>query len=113
MTDPQAQHTQGADAMKDEYRHRNTARPASRPSGRMHPARRRFGLMPLAAGLAALLLPLAAGVSAQTPLRWDSSLADGAVLGNSSVYSPRATMARVFPGNGLQVMPLALSLIHI
>ena len=93
--------------MKDEYRHRNTARPASGPSGRMRPARRRFGLMPLAAGLAAMLLPLAAGVSAQTPLRWDSSLADGAVLGNSSVYSPRATMTRVFPGNGLQVMPLA------
>lgn len=107
MTDPQAKHTQGADAMKDEYRHRNTARPASGPSGRMRPARRRFGLMPLAAGLAAMLLPLAAGVSAQTPLRWDSSLADGAVLGNSSVYSPRATMTRVFPGNGLQVLPLA------
>ena len=63
--------------------------------------------MSLAAGLTALLLPLAAGVSAQTSLRWDSSLADGAALGNGSVYSPRATMARVFPGNGLQLMPLA------
>lgn len=62
------------------------------------PARRRSAAFVLACqtGLIALLLPLAAGLSAQQPA--------GAY---GSVYSPRATMARVYPGAGLRVMPLA------
>ncbi|TXH73209.1 MAG: class A beta-lactamase-related serine hydrolase [Lysobacteraceae bacterium] len=48
-------------------------------------------------GLVALLLPLAAGLSAQQQ-------PPGAY---GSVYSPRATMARVYPGGGLRVMPPA------
>lgn len=102
MTDPQAKHTQGATAMKDDNRRRSAP-----PSARLQGPRRRFPLLALAAGISALLLPLSAGVSAQTSLRWDSSLGDGAVLGNASVYSPRATMVRVFAGNGLQVLPPA------
>ena len=60
-------------------------------------------------GLVTLLLPLAAGLSAQTPLRWDSTTAtDGPLPGDfGSVYSPKATMARVYPGAGLNVRPVA------
>lgn len=68
--------------------------PSERPhSG--HPGHRA-----LKTALAAVLLPLSIGLSAQTSLQWDSAQP-------GDVYSPRATMARVYPGSGLQVAPLA------
>ncbi len=56
-----------------------------------------------------MLLPLAAGLSAQTPLRWGTTTENsGPLPGNfGNVYSPKATMARVYPGEGFRVLPLA------
>ena len=70
---------------------------------RRHPARRLPARRLIAAklGLIAFLLPAAAGLSAQTPLRWNADNAQ------SGVYSPAATMAHVYPGQGLSLMPLA------
>lgn len=78
------------------------AGPAAAPS-----PRRGLGMrvLSLQTGLIALLLPMAAGLSAQTPLRWDGQTP--AVQGLNAVYSPHATMTRVYPGAGLKVMPLA------
>ena len=69
--------------------------------------RPRLGMrvLSLQTGLVALLLPLAAGLSAQTPLRWDGQAP--AIQGLNAVYSPYATMTRVYPGAGLKVLPLA------
>ena len=72
-----------------------------RPSTRA--PRRLRGLLATKAGLVALLLPMAAGLSAQTPLRWDGNPQPDA----SGVYSPKATMARMYPGAGLRIAPLA------
>lgn len=82
--------------MKDKMQRR---RHALRPAGRR--------LLAAKAGLIALLLPAAAGLSAQTPVvRWT---ADGALQPGQygAVYSQKATMARIYPGQGLQVTPLA------
>jgi beta-lactamase class C len=69
----------------------------------------RFTLRALAVqtGLVALLLPLAAGLSAQTPLRWDGRQSQPVGIMPLGLYSPQASMARVYPGNGLKVQPLA------
>ena len=98
-TDPQAKHTQGWLAMKDKTRH----------NGLRRSARTRAITLACQTGLVTMLLPLAAGLSAQTPLRWDSAnAANGPLPGDfGSVYSQKATMARVYPGAGLRIAPLA------
>jgi len=60
-------------------------------------------------GAACVLLSVSTGLSAQTPFRWDSDRSadvaqDGGLF---AVYSPRATMRRVYPGSNLRVMPVA------
>ncbi len=88
--------------MKDKTRH------SGRHSGLRRSVRTRAILLACQTGLVTLLLPLAAGLSAQTPLRWNSAGANGPLPGNfGSVYSPKATMARVYPGAGLQIQPIA------
>lgn len=71
-----------------------------------HHRRSRPVVMAWRTGAVAMLLPLAAGLSAQNTLRWDSGTpeARAAAFG---LYSPKATMARVYPGAGLRVAPLA------
>jgi beta-lactamase class C len=68
------------------------------------PERRAPRPLALSAGLVAMLLPLATGLSAQ-----DAATAPGNVVTGYSggVYSDRATMARMYPGQGLRVAPLA------
>lgn len=85
--------------MKDKTRH----------VGLRRSARIRAITLACQTGLVALLLPLAAGLSAQTPLLSESAgLTNGPLPGDfGSVYSPKATMARVYPGAGLQMMPIA------
>ncbi len=78
---------------------------AKQPIPNRAPRRTRAAAVALQTGLIALLLPCAAGLSAQNSLRWDSASADASGL--ASVYSAHATMARVYPGSGLKVMPLA------
>lgn len=94
-TDLHPKHTQGGLAMKDKTRRRRTPHP-------------RIGARALAlqTGLVAMLLPLAAGLSAQNTLRWDAAGGDATSL-NTGLYSTKATMARVYPGVGLRMMPLA------
>lgn len=77
-----------------------------RPSTRMpHHIR---GVVAAKAGLIAMLLPMAAGLSAQTPLHWDGGPQPNAGTANTGgVYSPKATMARMYPGAGLRLAPLA------
>ena len=84
--------------MKDKTRH----------SGLRRSARTRAITLACQTGLVTMLLPLAAGLSAQTPLRWNSAGLSGPLPGDfGSVYSPKATMARVYPGSGLQIQPIA------
>jgi beta-lactamase class C len=89
--------------MKDKTRHRGLRRSA----------RTRAITLACQTGLVAMLMPLAAGLSAQTslPLRWDSADSSrGPLPGDfGSVYSPKATMARVYPGAGLRIAPIATS----
>lgn len=81
----------------------------TRNRGLRRTARTRAITLACQTGMVALLLPLAAGLSAQTTLRWDTAGGTrGPLPGNfGSVYSPRATMARVYPGAGLEVKTLA------
>jgi beta-lactamase class C len=109
-------HTQGCPPMKDKA---GTSAPAHARIMRNAALRRapaRF--LALQTGLIALLLPMAAGLSAQTPLRWDSAQSNqpsnGAqqpsgmqALTANGLYSIQATMTRVYPGSGLKVMPPA------
>lgn len=79
--------------MKDKSRRRSLARPKPRIARSLA----------LPAGLIAMLLPLATGLSAQ-----DGTAAPAVAGGYSSgIYSTRATMSRVYPGQGLRVAPLA------
>lgn len=66
------------------------------------------GVVAAKAGLIAMLLPMAAGLSAQTPLHWDGGQQPNAgSAGLNGVYSPKATMTRMYPGAGLRIAPLA------
>lgn len=58
---------------------------------------------------ACVLLSVSSGLSAQTSFRWDSDTGADARQDNGllAVYSPRATMRRVYPGANLRVMPMA------
>jgi beta-lactamase class C len=57
-------------------------------------------------GMFAMLLPMAAGLSAQSSLRWDSAGQPAGPIA-TGLYSTHATMTRVYPGAGLSVVPLA------
>jgi beta-lactamase class C len=72
------------------------------------PRRSRASSLALNFGAICLLLPFTAGLSAQTALRWDSNAPAAAGQdGLAAVYSPRASMLRVYPGSNLKVMPVA------
>lgn len=82
----------------------------TRYGGLRRSARTRALTLACQTGLVTMLLPLAAGLSAQTPLSWDSAgnTTSGPLPGNfGSVYSTQATMTRVYPGAGLRMAPLA------
>lgn len=100
-TDLLTKHTQGELAMKDKTRRHRSSKSA-------HAQARSAAALARRTGLVAMLLPLAAGLSAQTPLRWDNAgSGHGAAIGNAGLYSSRATMARVYPGADLRMAPLA------
>ncbi len=82
--------------MKDKTMHRRQS----------HHTRTRSVALACRTGMVAMLLPLATGLSAQSTPRWDniSPEARAAAFG---VYSHKATMARVYPGAGLRIAPLA------
>jgi beta-lactamase class C len=93
-----AKHTQVGSPMKGKVMTPKTTRPR----------RSRALTLALNAGAACLLLPFTAGLSAQTTFRWDSNTpASPNQDGLSAVYSPLATMRRVYPGTNLRVMPVA------
>ena len=69
-TDLPTKHTQGGLAMKDKTRRR------IRPQRR----RARTTALALQTGLIAMLLPLAAGLSAQNTLRWDAAGTEGRIV---------------------------------
>jgi beta-lactamase class C len=85
MIDPQAQHTQGGCPMKDD-----AARPAFRASRGQASHRWRTHRL----GALALLLPLALGSTAQTPLRWQSSQPSTRL---ATVVTPSMPVAPVAP----------------
>ncbi len=96
----QTKHTQGGLAMKDKTRrHRTPQRARARTSTRAT-------ALAWQTGLVALLLPLAAGLSAQTTLRWNGG-SDTAGIVNTGLYSTKATMTRRYPGADLRMAPLA------
>jgi len=85
--------------MKDKTRRRGVAQRSHAPS--------RSRMSAALGGVFAMLLPLAAGLSAQNTLRWDGEPADSPVAASANLFSQRATMNRVYPGAGLRVAPLA------
>ncbi len=94
----QAKHTQGGSPMKGKAMKQDNRKPRSP---------RAFALA-LKTGAVCMLLPFTVGLSAQTPLRWDNNDATNVTQdGLAAVYSPRASMRRVYPGTNLRVMPVA------
>jgi beta-lactamase class C len=93
--------------MKDKTRHHRTPEIACDRTRVAASLARRTGVI-------AMLLPMAAGLSAQTPLRWDNAggASNAASMGTTGMrttglYSSKATMARVYPGAELRMAPLA------
>ena len=103
MIAKQAKHTQGGSPMKGKAM-KQTKRSARRP---------RALSLALKTGVVGLLLPFTVGLSAQNTFRWDSNRSAGVgqdavqADGLMAVYSPRASMRRVYPGSNLKVMPVA------
>jgi beta-lactamase class C len=72
------------------------------------PRRPRALSLALKTGAACLLLPFTAGLSAQNTFVWDTQApASPNQDGLSAVYSPLASMRRVYPGSNLKAMPVA------
>lgn len=95
----QAKHTQGTSSMKGK---------ATTPNDRST-RRLRAPMRTLKLAAACFSLSVSTGLSAQTAFRWDSDRGASPTQDSAlfAVYSPRATMRRVYPGSNLNVMPVA------